>query len=324
MMTLRRSALLKFGHGLVRVAVLVMALVVSATLFAQDRSTPIPVVSQGVTFSVDAPSEMHRFAVQTAEVVSDCWPAMAARAGADGVAEISVSVERDISDWFERRDVPPRNPEWAAGLAIYSESAVIIRTANPEWKSTLCHELAHMAVDMAAGGRSVPRWFNEGFAVMSAEQWSVERASTMIRAGLSGNFYSFDELTPGFPAAGSSAELAYAQSFHFVRFVETEFGTDVFVQTLAGVKNGLAWNAAFESVTGRTLSSIEEDWVEHVSTRYKWAPAVAGGGGAWTLMAGLSLLAWRRHKKRSAARLAALAVHEASVYSPDPDDDIFG
>lgn len=290
----------------------------------EERSAPIEVVSGDVRFLVDAPAPMRRMAERAAEVVESCWPDMAARAGALGDAEYTVSVEREISDWFVRRGVPPRNPEWAAGLAIYSEAAVIVRTANPEWESTLCHELAHMAVDMAAGGHRVPRWFNEGFAIASAEQWSVERASTMVRAGLTGNFYTFDELTPGFPAASSSADLAYAQSFHFVRYIEEEFGQRVFVDVLAGVRDGAAFSDAFAARTGRTLSSIEEAWAEHVTTRYKWAPAVAGGGGAWGGIAALSLVAWRRHKRKAAARLASLKATEAYLYTEDPDDDVFG
>jgi len=192
-----------------------------------DRSDPVIVDSAGTTFVVDAPRGMGRFAEEAAGVVEASWPAILSAAGAVGVGSIEVAVEREIDAWFERRGEPPRNPEWAAGLAMYDVSAIVIRSANPEWKSTLRHELAHMAVDMATGGRRLPRWFNEGFAIATAEQWSVERAATMIRAGLSGNFYDFAELTTSFPAAASSADLAYAQSFHFVRYIQQSHGLSV-------------------------------------------------------------------------------------------------
>lgn len=316
-------------RSLVLSAVLLLA--GSAVASAQEsRSEPIIVESGAVQFAVDAPSEMHRFAVLAADVVRDSWPSVADAAGITDVApergsEITVSVEREIDDWFERRDVPPRNPEWAAGLAIYSESAVIVRSANPEWESTLAHELAHMAVDIATGGRRVPRWFNEGFAVATAEQWSIERATTMIAAGVSGNFYDFDELTPGFPAAESSAGLAYAQSFHFVQYITRHYGSDVFVRIMRALRTTeVDWQGAFEEATGTPLSEVEAKWAAHVTTRYKWVPAIGGGGGAWGAIAGLSLFVWRRKKRAANERLAALAASEARLYSPDPDDETFG
>lgn len=308
---------------------LVLGLMV-ADSHAQDRTEPILVQSGALTFAVDAPDGMGGFAEEAAEVVRESWPAVAGAAGAMAVvpsrgSEISVSVEREIDDWFVRRGVPPRNPEWAAGLAIYSESAVIIRSANPEWKSTMAHELAHMAVDVATGGRRVPRWFNEGFAVATAEQWSIERATTMIAAGLSGNFYPFEELTAGFPRAESSAGLAYAQSFHFVQYITRNYGEDVLVRVMRRLRESdVDWNTAFEEEAGTSMEAAEASWASHVSTRYKWAPALGGGGGAWGAIAALSLVVWRRKKKEAADRLAALGASEAQLYSPDPDDETFG
>lgn len=301
-----------------------LALVLLAPTSALARTEPIEVPFGDVVFEVDAPDGMGRFAELAADVVRGAWGPVASAAGADGSARITVSIEREIADWFERRGEPPRNPEWAAGLAIYSASAVIVRTANPEWESTLRHELAHMAVDLATGGRPVPRWFNEGFAIATAEQWSIERAATMIRAGLSGNFYSFAELTPGFPAAASSADLAYAQSFHFVRYVREEYGEGVFVAVMRRVREGASWDEAFEAETGTSQAAVEEAWARHVTTRYKWTPALTGGGGAWGLMAALTIVAWRRHKRIDAQRLAALGASEAEVYGSDPDDETFG
>ncbi len=301
-----------------------------APLAGQDRVESILVESGALVFLVDAPDGMERFAESAADVVRESWPHVASAAGVTDVvpqrgARITVSVEREIDHWFERRNVPPRNPEWAAGLAIYSESAVIIRSANPEWESTLAHELAHMAVDVATGGDSVPRWFNEGFAVATAEQWSIERATTMIAAGLSGNFYEFDDLTVGFPAAASSAGLAYAQSFHFVQYITQHYGEDIFIRVMRRLReSGLGWDQAFEEEAGTSMAAVEAVWASHVSTRYKWAPAIGGGGGAWGGIAGLSLFVWRRKKRLGTERLAALGASEARLYSPDPDDETFG
>ena len=164
----------------------------------QGRSASVEVIVADTTFVVDAPEYMARMRDRAAGIVEADWAPIAAAAGAPGGAVVEVAVEEDIADWFDRRGVPPRNPEWAAGLALLDQNVILVRTANPEWESTLRHELAHIAVALASGGARVPVWFHEGFAIATAEQWSLERAGTMIRAGLSGNIHPFEELRDRF------------------------------------------------------------------------------------------------------------------------------
>lgn len=290
----------------------------------EGRSPFVSVEVAGTVFDVDSPEYMARFRDEAASVVEAHWAPIAAAAGAPSGARVEVAVEEDIAQWFERRGVPPRNPEWAAGLALLDRDVILIRTANPEWESTLRHELAHIAVGLASGGQRVPVWFHEGFAIATAEQWSLERAGTMIRAGLSGNIHPFAELRDRFPPTSSSADLAYAQSFHFVRFIRQNYGEHVFRDILSDVREGMAWSAAFEARVGRPESVVVADWERYVKGRYKWAPATLGGGGAWGLAAGLMLVGWRRSKRRSKARLEELEAREKQVYASDPDDSIFG
>jgi hypothetical protein len=292
---------------------------------AEARTEPLEVTVAETRFIVDAPEGMARFAAQAADVIVEHWEPIAVAAGAPAGREVRVSVEHEIADWFTRRNEPARNPEWAAGLALLGRDTILVKTANPEWRATLRHELAHVAVDLADGDQRAPVWFHEGFAVASAEQWSLERAGTMIRAGLSGNFYAFSELERGFPPASSSAGLAYAQSFHFVRFVREAYGEHVFRDVLARLRDdGDAWDAAFEAETGVALATVFTDWETAIQTRYKWAPATLGGGGGWGLAALIGIAAWRRKKRVAAERLAALQASEASTYGRDPDDETFG
>ena len=203
------------------------------------------------------------------------WAPIAAAAGAPGGAVVEVAVEEDIADWFDRRGVPPRNPEWAAGLALLDQNVILVRTANPEWESTLRHELAHIAVALASGGARVPVWFHEGFAIATAEQWSLERAGTMIRAGLSGNIHPFEELRDRFPPTSSSADLAYAQSFHFVRYVQ-EAGAHVFRDILADVR-GRDLGRCFWTTSG-SLDRHGQHRERYVTTREVGAGHLGGGG----------------------------------------------
>ena len=55
-----------------------------------------------------------------------------------------------MDDWFAREGIPSQPPEWASGLTIPSRMTVLMAPANPEWERTLAHELAHIAVALAA------------------------------------------------------------------------------------------------------------------------------------------------------------------------------
>ncbi|MFT5994157.1 MAG: hypothetical protein ACI82G_003169 [Bradymonadia bacterium] len=277
------------------------------------------------TFVLDAPDGMRRFGEQAQNVVQEHWAAIAQLAGAPAGATVTVSVEREIDAWFERRNQPPRNPEWAAGLAISSQNAIIVRSGSQTWQDTLRHELAHIAVGLASGEQRVPVWFNEGFAVATAEQWSLDRAGTMMRAGLTGNFHPFGELRDRFPATSSSADLAYAQSFHLVRFVRDDHGEDVFREIMGRMREGgESWDDAFIATIGLNEAAVVVAWEDYVTSRYKWAPATLGGGGAWGVAALVMIVAYRRSKRRAQTRLAELQRIEAAQYRMDPDDEIFG
>lgn len=300
----------------------------SAPLVAAEPAPRAPAVTLSVdevTFVVDAPQEMGRMVTRAAEVSREQWPTIASVIGAVGTATVEVAIERDIADWFTRHGVAPRNPEWAAGLALFPENVVIVKSTTPDWEATLRHELAHVAIDLASGDGGVPRWAHEGIAVVTAEQWSFERASTMVRAGLTGSFYPFADLTNGFPDAASSADLAYAQSLHFVRYLQQRHGADVFARVLSRMRSDRAgWAAAFEAVVGRPQATVEAEWADYVRNRYRWAPAATGGGGAWGLVTVVGLLAWRRRRRASAARLEEMTARERGLYAPDPDDEVFG
>jgi len=304
---------------------LVALLVLAFASVAVARTEPIELASEGTDFIVDAADGMGRFATEASEVVASEWPSVAAASGAPSGATIRVHIEHAFDDWFEREDVPSRPPEWAAGLAIPSRRVILLAPGNPEWEATLEHEMAHVAVALATGDRSVPRWFNEGFALYTAEQWSMERASLMIQAGISGGFVDMDELAERYPSTGAAVDLAYAQSFHVVRWMRQTYGEDVWRDVMTTMRtDDVSFQRAFVTVTETPLSTALEAWESAARTRYTWAPIGVGGGAAWGVAMVLALMAWRRRSKSRRERLAEMSATESELFSPDPDDRTFG
>lgn len=293
-----------------------------ATAHAQHRAAALEASVHGSSFSVSAAPGMEAYASQALRVVEGAWPRIAEELGAPPEPAIVISIEYRFEDWFVREGVPSRPPEWAAGLAIPSRRTILLAPGNATWESTLEHELAHVAVAMAAGDGHVPAWFTEGIAVLTAEQWSIERATTLAQAAA---FHDFRSLDRSFPAAKSSADLAYAQSFHFVRWCRARWGVEVFRDVLALQRErDIAFDDAFADVTGTLLTVAYDEWAEAARVRYRWAPALMGGSLLGFAMLILIVSGWRRALRRRQVAMRRLAASDGDQRRAEADDRTFG
>ncbi len=298
-----------------------LALVLPSTGWA--RTEPLRFEVEGTQFVVDGAEGMAGFAESAATVVRAEWPRVATAIGAPAGETIQVHLEHAFNDWFEREGVPSTPPEWAVGLALPARRVILLIPGNATWEATLAHEMTHVAVAIAAGDGHVPTWFTEGIAVAVAEQWGLQRMQTMVQAALTGSVHDFRALENGWPPSSSLADLAYAQSFHFVRWVREAHGDDVFSRILGRVRTGEAWGAAFRAETGELQTVAYDGWRRQVKVGYAWIPIVMGSGVGGLATVALVFAGWRRRTRTQRTRLAAMARREQSQYGSDPDDETF-
>lgn len=291
---------------------------------AWARTEAVQFEVRGTTFVADAADGMAGFVSQARTVVEETWPQVADRAGAADGETIRIHIELAFEDWFVRNNVPARPPEWAAGLAIPSMRVILLAPGNPAWEKTMQHELSHVAVAIAARDIDLPRWFDEGFAMRTAEQWDIERASTLLRATMSGGLHDFRQITARWPAGAQEAQIAYAQSQHFVRDCEQRYGIDIFARVLASVREGAEFSDAFQQHTGSLLTVAFDRWESSIQVGYRWAPIGVGGSAAWLLASGLFFWGWRRARRQRAEALKRMERAERDLYETDRDDKTFG
>ncbi len=239
-----------------------------------------------------------------------------------------------FSEYFKRRGQPNRAPDWAVGLCISSEDTVLVkwgRQADGRWvalEPTFVHELAHLALDRATddsafhadgelrnesraqGHRRVPRWLHEGYAVRTAGEWTLERGAVLMQAGLRGRIIPLAQLRNRFPAEGFQVELAYAQSFHFVRFLQDEYGHRAFANMLGFIRTGEEFETAFFHAYGRRFGPVEATWRKELNVAYTWIPVITGSSTVWFAAGITFLFAWWRKRKQAAERMAQLALEE--------------
>lgn len=229
----------------------------------------------------------------------------------DALDNVDIYVVPRIEDYFHALGVQPRSPHWASGLALLGHDVILIRldpqgTGRLELDRTLAHELSHIALHHHVGGRRLPTWFVEGFALLQTETWNVDRAGPLAEAGLANNLIPLYELNQGFPQQSHRAQLAYAESGHFVRWLIAQKGRDRFREFTGRLGEGLDFDVAFEETYERTFFSYERQWREGLVVEGGWFAIVVG---STTLFFATSILfvgmyiRVRHRRRRAFARL---------------------
>jgi hypothetical protein len=124
----------------------------------------------------------------------------------------------------------------------------------------LTHEVAHVAVEAASGGRC-PAWLDEGIAQLVAQnlpRWAEEKLKKAARQEaliplmvLETPFYLLEKKP--------LVDLAYAQAYSVTGFLERALGWDGIRALLASLAGGSAAGEALEAV-GWPYPRLEASW----------------------------------------------------------------
>jgi hypothetical protein len=208
---------------------------------------------------------------------------------------------------------------YAVGMAYPPIRLILISMLAPgSWEAadldeTLRHELTHVALEDAVAGHHIPRWFNEGLAIHESGELGIKRFRVLWDATVSHSLLPLASLDRGFPAEGSEVSVAYAESADVVRFLMRDDDRARFGSLVQRVRNGTAFDRALEDAYDTDLRKLEYEWREDASRRFGLVPMLTGGGALWTLIAGLTVLAWAKRRKRAKVKLAQWAREEAEM-----------
>ncbi|MEZ4465102.1 MAG: peptidase MA family metallohydrolase [bacterium] len=213
---------------------------------------------------------------------------------------------------------PP--PHWAEGLAYPATREIFLHAgqAPGALDVTLQHEISHVAVGHFKHAEQLPTWFMEGLAIRQSEGFALERAWLLTEAATFGNLLGLDELAQGFPAAGGQrVGIAYAQSVHFVGWLQSTHGTPAFQRFLARAADGMPFNAALEASFGQTAGELEQAWRRSLEVFWGWIPIIFGSTTLWAVATVLLVIGWRRRRRLQLARFARLQAREAAELADD-------
>jgi hypothetical protein len=207
----------------------------------------------------------------------------------------------------EGSEAAERVPPWVSGYA-FGEMGVIVLLPQrvPAYPDSslddlLRHEVAHVLVARASGGRPLPRWFHEGMAMIAGLSWGFDDRSRLTLALLTDRPVSLNALDDRFAGTQPEVNRAYAISGAFVREVFERYGPEAAPEILAGVARGLSFEDAFRTATGVSLAEAEESFWGRQTFWYRWVPVLTSSVTLWLLITLLALWAIRRRRRRDAA-----------------------
>jgi hypothetical protein len=226
-----------------------------------------------------------------------------ARAGLELPADIRVSLVAE--DDPEAREAPP----WVVGRAFGSREILIFpsrATGYPydSLESVMRHEVVHLALNVRAGGRPLPRWFHEGVATSVEAGWSVTDQLRLLVASLRDP--EIADVSRLFRSdAHSETTLAYLLATVLVDDLRERHGATLPGRVAAHVSRGVPFTRAFVLETGHTPdAAAARAWVAYRRWT-NWLPAVTSGSALWTLILLLACLAFIAARRRRAQRRRA-------------------
>lgn len=198
-------------------------------------------------------------------------------------------------------------PPWAAGYAIGEASLIVLfPSRSPTYphdslEDVLRHEVAHILISRAAGGRPVPRWFHEGLAVAVERPWALSDRTRLAAELLFGRRSTLMDLDALFRGDQSGQARAYSVSAAIVRDLMQTYGAAAPAAILRAVADGYPFDVALTGVLGRPTTQFETEFWNRQRTWTTWVPLLASSTMLWMGVMGLAAVARRRRRARAAA-----------------------
>ncbi len=171
-------------------------------------------------------------------------------------------------------------PDWGVGCAFPERGVVVLKSPRIvsyplKLEDVTVHELAHVAAGRVLGDVWVPRWFHEGVAMAAASEWRLSQSPAIAAAAATGRLIPLGEIERHFPADFNDALLAYAESFHAVRFLAEEAGLARPSHLVPAVRAAGDFDAALEALVGMDRLEFEEAVEGFFGRRFTWGMLLA-------------------------------------------------
>lgn len=209
-------------------------------------------------------------------------------------------------------------PDWGVGCAYPKRRLIIVRSPrlveSPlHMEEVIPHEIAHIVAGLVLGDIRVPRWFDEGVAMVESREWRTGQAATLALAVANGTAIRLSDLETAFPVDAGAAGLAYIESFYAVRFLMEEAGHATPGPLVRAVARSGDFGAALREFYGGGTQELDRGFEELLRTRFSWALLLYGWRLFFLLATLLFLVAFVLRVRRSHGTLRRWEAEESGA-----------
>ena len=218
-----------------------------------------------------------------------------------------------------------RAPSWAVAYADPpAGTVVLIPTRTPVWPDdglpdVVRHEVAHVLTFRAAGGRMVPRWFDEGLAMAAGRERVIEDD---VREALADPDRAAPEVRAGRRALPGGAERREPGLLALLRLLRRPPRPARLRLPAAGPPpdgRGRAVRGGVPERHGRRIPRRDgRTSGRRAGASERWLPILTSTAAVWLAIVLLSAWAVRVVRGRRAARLAAWEAEERAALQDEP------
>lgn len=258
------------------------------------------------------------------EIIREDYPSLSSALGVELAGTLTVYVASNQAQ-FEKL-VGAGFPDWGLACALPSKRAIVLRDPRTAKKGkrdleeVITHELTHILLHWDLAGTHIPRWFDEGLAMSQSQEWRMGMDFTLAKAKLTGSLLPLREIDRVNTFWWQKADLAYAESFSALLWLEKSFGPATVPKIIEGLRDGYSMNGAMWRATGLGLRDCENLWLQWVRRRYNLLALFADTSLLWLGLAILFILTFLVKRWRQRAILRRWKREEA-LLSPSDDEE---
>ena len=167
-------------------------------------------------------------------------------------------------------------PEWGVAATIHNPPSIVLKSPRSDENTRrriipiLQHEIAHFILNKATGRVLIPRWFHEGFAVVTADEMNFSRRRKASRILATGKTIPLHRINQIFSFYPHDVETAYAECGSAMGYFLKITAHHGVADLARFIRNGSSFEEAFHLATGLTVEQFEEYWKESGKDPFAW------------------------------------------------------
>jgi hypothetical protein len=167
-------------------------------------------------------------------------------------------------------------PHWGEGIADPVRNLIVLKSPSmtdnhARFQKLIRHELVHILIGQAVSRpQELPKWFNEGMALIYSGDAEFAYGQTLSRAMLTDELIPLNEIEYVLKFQQAKARLAYEQSYAFTYFLIEKYGEYRLLDLLSLLQKDISFDQAFISVYAVHPFDLELQWFEYLHDKYRW------------------------------------------------------